>query len=126
MKQLLWVSLGGALGTAARYLLGDWLARLAPNFPLATLVINASGSFMLCALMELALHSSAVPPWLRITITTGVMGGFTTYSTFNYETLQLIEDGALLLAGWNVLTTVVGCLLAGLLGTMLVRGWLGP
>ena len=117
MVRLLWISLGGAVGTAARYLLTGWIARSAgPGFPWGTLAVNAIGSFLLGLLMQVALGSASFSPTLRLTLAIGVLGGFTTYSTFNYETLRSLQDGAWLVALANLGATVLGCLLAGWLG----------
>ncbi len=122
MGRLFWISLGGAAGTAARYLLSGWILRSAgPGFPWGTFAVNTIGSFLLGLLM--ALGSTSFSPTVRLALTVGVMGGFTTYSTFNYETLRSLEDGAWPLACANLGATVFGCLAAGLLG-MLVGRWL--
>lgn len=122
MARLLWICLGGAVGTGARYLLSGWLLRLAgPGFPYGTLAVNVIGSFLLGLLMQVSLSTELIPPTLRLALTTGVMGGFTTYSTFNYETLQLFQDGSWLLGGANLGITVIGCLAAGLLGMIAGR-----
>jgi len=115
--RFLWICLGGAIGTGARYLLSSWLARVAgPSFPFGTLAVNAIGSFLLGALMAVALGTEVVPPGLRLVLATGVIGGFTTYSSFNYETLQFLQGGAWLLGMANVGATVALCLLMGTLG----------
>ena len=120
--RILWICIAGAVGTGARYLLGDWILRqTGPLFPWSTLVINALGSFLLGAIMQVALASEGFDPTLRVALTTGLMGGFTTYSTFNYESLRLFEEGALWLGTLNVGGTVIGCLLAGRLGMLLGR-----
>src|SRR5436190_628011 len=99
MTRLLWICLGGAVGTAGRYLLGDWLMRVAgPAFPWGTLAVNVLGSFLLGLVMQLALSTDWISPTVRLTLATGVLGGFTTYSSFNYETLRLLEGGSWLLA----------------------------
>jgi len=124
--RLLWICLGGAVGTAGRYLLGDWLMRVAgPVFPWGTLAVNVLGSFLLGLVMQLALSTDWISPTLRMTLATGVLGGFTTYSSFNYETLRLVEGGSWLLAGANLTGTVVGCLIAGTLGMAMARGLAG-
>lgn len=126
MSRLLWICLGGAVGTGARYLLGGWLARtVGTGFPWGTFAVNALGSFLLGAIMQVALTTDMVPPTLRLALTTGVMGGFTTYSTFNYETLQLLRDDAWLLAMANLGVTVAGCLVAGALGVLCSRALFG-
>ena len=113
------VCLGGALGSGARYATSLWAATaIGTAFPFGTLIVNVGGSFLLGFLMHIATRLS---PELRLALTTGVMGGFTTYSTFNYETTQYFREGAWAIGFVNVLTTVAGCLAAGLLGLALAR-----
>ena len=122
MARVLWISLGGAVGTAARYLLSGWLLRaLGPAFPCGTLAVNVIGSFLLGAIMHVGLNTTLLSPGARLVLGTGVMGGFTTYSTFNYETLQYLQEGAWGLAGLNVSATLVTCLVAGVLGVVAAR-----
>lgn len=122
MARLVLISLGGALGTAARYLLSGWLLRvLGPAFPYGTLAVNVIGSFLLGALMHVGLQTALLSPTARLVLGTGVMGGFTTYSTFNYETLQYLQQGAWGLAGLNVAATLLVCLAAGALGVAAAR-----
>lgn len=122
MARFLMVCLAGAVGTGARYLLGGWAQRtLGATFPWGTLIINALGSFFIVIIMYLGLQRGVISPTARIVLTTGVMGGFTTYSTFNYETIRLLQDGSLGLGALNALTTVVVCLLAGGLGVLVCR-----
>ncbi len=115
MLRFLSICLGGAFGTGARYLLGGWIGRLA-GFPLGTFTVNVLGSFLMGLLSEVALTSEAISPTLRLTLATGVLGGFTTYSSFNYETVESLRGGALGLAALYVALTLVVCLLAGFLG----------
>ena len=127
MGRFLLVCLGGALGSGARYLVSTWAARaLGPDFPRGTLVVNVTGSFMLCAILAASAVSSAITPELRLFLCAGVMGGYTTYSSFNAETLALVEQGSLGLAAANLGLTVAGCLAAGLAGLALARWALGP
>jgi CrcB protein len=122
MARLFWVCFGGAIGSGARYLLSGWLLALAgPGFPYGTLAVNVIGSFLLGLLMEVSLTTESFPPLLRLALGTGVMGGFTTYSTFNYETLRLFQDGAWLLGFMNLAVTVITCLAAGALGLVVGR-----
>jgi fluoride exporter len=124
MYRFLLICLGGALGTGARYLLATWAPRLlGTSFPYATLTVNVVGSFLLGAVMHVGLTTSLISPALRQVLATGVLGGFTTYSTFNYETMELLRAGAFWLAGLNVAITLVLCLLAGALGLAAAR-WL--
>lgn len=117
MTRLFWICLGGAAGTGARYLLSGWaLAALGASFPWGTLAVNVLGSFLLGLLMQVGLATSLITPTLRLTLATGVMGGFTTYSTFNYETIRYMQEGSWLLALGNVAATVLACLAAGFTG----------
>lgn len=120
--RIFWICLGGAVGTAARYLMTGWLSRtLGAGFPYGTLAVNVLGSFLLGATMQAALQTESFPPTLRLALTTGVMGGFTTYSSFNYETLRLFQENAWFLGLVNLSVTVFACLTAGLLGMALGR-----
>ncbi|HEV7499259.1 MAG TPA: fluoride efflux transporter CrcB [Vicinamibacteria bacterium] len=126
MGRLLWISAGGALGTAARYLLSVWLLEaLGPAFPYGTLAVNVIGSFLLGVIMHVGLTTSLLTPTARMVLGAGVMGGFTTYSTFNYETLRYLQDGAWGMAALNVGTTLVVCLAAGALGVAAARLMVG-
>lgn len=120
--RLFLVCLGGAVGTGARYLVSGWaLAVLGPAFPYGTLAVNVIGSLLLGIIMQLGLTTDLLSPTLRLTLATGVMGGFTTYSTFNYETLRYLEEGAWPRAALNVGVTLVTCLLAGIAGVAVAR-----
>ena len=122
MARFLWICLGGAAGTGARYLLSGWLLRVAgPSFPWGTLAVNVLGSFLLGLLMQVALTTDLLSPTARLALTTGVTGGFTTYSTFNYETLQYFQQDEWLLGFANVGVTVAACLAAGVLGILAGR-----
>ena len=124
--RFLWICIAGAVGTGARYLLGDWVLRLTgPSFPWSTLVINTLGSFLIGAIMQVALTVEGFNPTLRVALTTGLMGGFTTYSSFNYETMRLVEEGAVAAAMLNVAVTLAGGLTAGFLGLVFARELLG-
>ncbi|MEO7921466.1 MAG: fluoride efflux transporter CrcB [Thermoanaerobaculia bacterium] len=122
MKRLLTVALGGALGAMARYTVNLAVARFwIRDFPLATLLVNVSGSFILGLFAASALvHTELDPAW-RLFIATGFVGAYTTFSTFEYETHRLTELGA---SGWaltNVLTSVVAGFVAVRIGLALGR-----
>jgi CrcB protein len=124
MARFLWTCLGGALGTGARYLIALVAPRvLGTAFPFGTLIVNVAGSFLIGALMHLGLTTNLMSPTLRVALTTGLLGGFTTYSTFNYETMEFLREGALGIAALNVAATLVLCLAAGALGLAAGR-WL--
>jgi CrcB protein len=117
MSRFLWISFGGALGTGARYLISGWALKiLGPSFPYGTLAVNVLGSFLVAGLMYAGTETAALSAGARVVLATGVMGGFTTYSTFSYETMMYLQHGAWGLAALNVLVTVLGCLGACLLG----------
>ena len=124
MLRFLLICLGGAIGTGARYLIAMEAPRvLGTSFPYATLIVNLAGSFLLGAVMHVGLTTALMTPTLRLVLATGVMGGFTTYSTFNYETIEYLREGALGIAALNVAATLVLCLMAGALGLTAAR-WL--
>lgn len=126
MERLVLVCLGGALGSGARYLVSGWvLQRLGSGFPWGTLCVNVVGSFLIGAIMRIAGTTTWISPTAQITLTVGILGGFTTYSSFNYEVVASLEQGAWLVAGANVLGTVVACLAAGFLGLAAARAITG-
>jgi fluoride exporter len=125
MERLLWICLAGAAGTGARYLVSLWaVQRLGTAFPYGTLIVNLAGCFVIAALIPIAL-ASAWSPTLRAALTVGFLGGFTTYSSFNYETTRLIEDGFVAPALANVALNVIGGLACGWLGMLFARQFVG-
>jgi|SRR5262245_23221917 len=126
MDRLAWVCLGSALGGGARYLISLAALRLlGSSFPYGTLAVNVLGSYFIGLIMHVSLETTAISPIARIFLTTGVMGGLTTYSTFNYETLQLANEGNWPFAIGNVAATVVACLGAGVAGVATGRMLVG-
>jgi CrcB protein len=126
MDRLAWVCLGSALGGGARYLLSLAALRLlGPAFPYGTLAVNVLGSFLIGLVVHVGLETTLLSPTARIFLTTGCLGGLTTYSTFNYETLQLASEGDWQLAALNIAVTVAGCLAAGVLGLAAGRALVG-
>jgi len=127
--RLLLICLGGAVGTGARYLIGGLAARwLGPEFPYGTLFINVLGSFLIGFIQQVGLTTLAIPETTRLVLTIGVMGGLTTYSSFSYETIRLIENGSWLGAAANIVLTTCLCLVVCVLGLGLGRvvvGWKG-
>jgi CrcB protein len=105
-----WVGLGGFLGANARYLLGGFISeRWGATFPFGTFVINVTGSFILGFFMAYAQDRPWVAPAARLMFAVGFVGAYTTFSTFEYETMRLIQQRELVLAAWNVF----GSLLSG-------------
>lgn len=118
---LLWVIVAGGAGSGARYLIGLWAAeRLGAAFPFGTLIVNLAGCFALGVVAHLA-STLSWNPELRAAIAVGFLGGFTTYSSFNHDTLALFASGATGAAVLNVAITLGGGLLAGWAGLALAR-----
>ncbi len=122
MWRLLLIALGGAFGTALRYGVGLGMTRwIGAAFPWGTLVANVLGSFCLGVVMEAAGQRELLGVSLKLIVGTGMMGGFTTYSSFNLETIRLAEQGAWGRAGAYLGVTVVTCFVAGFSGVALAR-----
>lgn len=120
--QLLYIGIFGGLGCMTRFLASDWTNQLVGRgLPYGTLLVNVAGSFLLGFLMTFGLRTTLLSPELRIGLSVGFMGGFTTFSTFSYETLKLLEEGSFWQAGANILLNVFLCLLFALLGVGLAR-----
>ena len=116
------VAIGGALGAVARYAVAVLVARFwTSSFPLATLLINVSGSFILGFFATFAAEKSALDPLWRLLVATGFVGAYTTFSTFEYETQTLAESGAMMFAVANVVGSVVAGFAAVQLGVTLAR-----
>ena len=112
-----YVALGSAVGGVARYALSALMQQRAGlNFPLGTLVVNVSGSFLLGLLLRSALGTQAISPEVRALLTTGFCGGYTTFSTFTYDTMLLLEDGQPARAGLYILLSVTLSLAGAWLG----------
>ncbi len=122
MMRFLLICLGGAIGTGARYLTASWAASaFGAAFPFGTLIVNVVGSFLLAMIMHIGGASEMISADVRMMLTTGVMGGFTTYSTFNYGTTSYFREGAWLLGIANASVTIFGCLAAGVTGLAFAR-----
>lgn len=124
MRAFLLVGLGGALGAMSRYGVSMFLGRHWPmEFPLATMVVNIVGSIGMGLFIGLMAH--LLPPWqgeARLFLAVGMLGGFTTFSSFSLDAVALLERGELLQAGAYVLLSVVVCLIGLYLGLLMTRG----
>nr|WP_314259424.1 fluoride efflux transporter CrcB [uncultured Devosia sp.] len=124
MYAFLLVGAGGAIGAMARFGLGGLVGQLWPmGFPLATLLINIAGSAAMGVFV--GLMARLLPAWqedARLFIAVGVLGGFTTFSSFSLDAIVLMERGELLAAGFYVLLSVVLCLIGLYLGLLVTRG----
>lgn len=117
MIKYLCVAIGGALGAMSRFAIGTLVARWYPAiFPLGTFLINVSGSFLIGFLMSLFLTRTSVHPNWRLFLVTGVLGGYTTFSSFEWETFAALREGA----GTVAMLYVVLSVAVGLIGV-----WLG-
>jgi CrcB protein len=122
VQTVLGIAVAGAVGAVARYGMQSWAARLwGERFPWGTLLVNLVGCFLLGFLLEMVWRSSWTNPWLRVFLPIGLLGGFTTFSTFSYETLQNAHAGNWGVAGWNVVANLGLGLAATALGLMLAR-----
>ena len=121
--KLLWVCVGGAMGSGARFLVTTWsLARYGAAFPYGTLAVNVVGSFLLALLFQLSRSATWLGPTLQVALGAGFLGGFTTYSTFNLEDLvQYVHNGQPRIAVLYGAATLLGCLGAGFIGLHLGR-----
>ena len=124
MHSFLLVGAGGAIGAMARYGFASLVGRIWPmGFPLATMLINVIGSAAMGVLVGLL--ARWLPAWqgdARLFVAVGILGGFTTFSTFSLDTIVLIERGDWLSAGAYVLLSVVLCLVGLYLGLLVTRG----
>ena len=110
LLKLLAVAVGGGIGAVTRYLVSVWAAgRFGANFPYGTLIVNVAGCFMIGLFMTLTTERLIVSPYWRLVFAVGFLGGLTTFSSFSYETLRLVEDSDILLAFYNTgLSLIVG------------------
>ncbi len=119
---LLLIGVFGGAGCMSRYLISSGLnAWLGKAFPYGTLAVNVIGSFIIGIIFELALRGSVISPTLRLALTTGFLGGLTTFSTFSFETVELFLNGKYLTGALNTLISLVVCFLSTYLGIWLVR-----
>lgn len=122
MSAILAVAAGGAAGAVARYLvmsgIGHWFG---PSFPYGTLVVNVVGSFVLGALVETMALVWSVGTEMRAFLVVGVLGSFTTFSTFSLDVVTLVQRGQLGIAGFYVVASVVLALVGFMLGLALFR-----
>lgn len=122
MRDIMLVAAGGAVGAALRFSVGTWWAgRLQTALPVHTLAINIIGSLLLGLLMALSIDRALIGPSWRLLLGTGLLGGFTTFSTFSYETIALVEQGQWGLAGFNVVSSAVLCVGGAAVGLVIGR-----
>ncbi len=108
MLGVLLVAVGGAIGSVTRYLLGGWVAaRYGASFPYGTFIINVTGSFIIGLFLAFAQDRAWLSPYWRLFFAVGFLGGYTTFSTFEYESVKLLQDGEMLLCALYMIGSVV-------------------
>jgi len=123
MRQLAAVAIGGALGAVMRWLVASSIQRLAGGaFPWGTFAVNALGSFLLGFLFVWLIERSSAGELVRLAITVGFLGAFTTFSTYSLESVRLLQEGAFQMALGNIAGQVLVCLPLTWLGVQLARG----
>ena len=121
MDKVLWISIGAVLGANLRYWVGDWAAqRFGSSFPYGTLLINLTGSFLLGLIVSMSMENFIIDPRLRLLLTIGFLGSYTTFSTYAYESIAFISQGQWGLGLFNLLGSSLLGALCAVLGI-----WLG-
>lgn len=122
MMNIVFVGLGGFIGASTRYLISLYASKLfTSKIPIGTLTVNILGSLIMGIVMELTLKTSLISPHMKLFLTTGFLGGLTTFSTFSYETMELIEKGELLLAIFNIALNLLLSLGGAILGRGIIK-----
>lgn len=122
MTKVLIVAIGGSIGAAARYILSTWAAeRFGSDFPYGTLIVNMIGCFIIGAFMVLVTERVIANPYWRLLVAVGFVGGLTTFSSFSYETLKLMEDAQHQWAVYNLLANLVVGFFATWLGMTVAK-----
>jgi fluoride exporter len=124
VEKVLLVGSGGAIGSVTRYLVGGWFAgRFGSAFPYGTYVINVTASFIIGFFLALAQVRAGIGPYWRLFVATGFVGGYSTFSTFEYESMRLLQDGEMLYG----MLYLIGSMVTGLGGAVAgiaLGGWI--
>lgn len=124
-QKLLLVGAGGGLGSIGRFLIGTWAQRFSPTFPIGTLTVNIVGSLAIGLLGVFVIGPAAAREEYRLALVVGVLGGFTTFSAFSWETMALLSAGQVGTAILNVMTSVMlglGAVWLGMLAGRFISG----
>lgn len=122
MLGILLVAVGGGIGATTRYLVANWAAaRIGTEFPFGTLIVNVAGCFIIGAFMTIAVDRFIVSPYWRLFISVGFLGGLTTFSSFSYETLHLLQEADVMRAFYNVGLNILVGFFATWLGISVAR-----
>jgi CrcB protein len=122
LRDLLFLAVAGALGTLCRYGLSTLAQRITwTGFPFGTLLVNVLGSIFIGFIMQVGLNTDLIPRSLRLILTIGFLGAFTTFSTFTYETVRYLDDGAWLIGTLNIMANIGLCVFGTVLGMFIGR-----
>ena len=114
------VFIGGGIGSVFRYMMSGWVyAAFGSNFPYGTLAVNVLGSFVIGFFLTLAEDRFLITSDMRIFVAIGIVGGFTTFSTFSYETFKLFKNGSFLIGGINIAVSLTFALFALWIGSIM-------
>jgi fluoride exporter len=126
LKEILCLAAAGALGAMSRYGLSGFIQKLTgAGFPFGTLIVNVLGCLVIGVIMQIGLNTDLIPRTLRLVVTVGFLGAFTTFSTFSYETVCYLRDGAWLQASLNISANLILCIVATLAGLALGKLFTG-
>ena len=121
MTNILCIGIGGFIGAIFRYLISIYTSKLfLSKIPIGTLIANVLGGLLIGIIMEMSLKTNLISPHLKLFLTTGLMGGLTTFSTFSYETVILIEGGRFVFAILNIILNLFLSLTGVLIGKFLI------
>jgi len=122
LQKVICVGIGGFIGASMRYLISIQSSKLLnSSIPLGTLIANVLGGFLIGVIMEISMSTDLISPNLKLFLTTGIMGGLTTFSTFSYETISLLGDGKYLLGIGNIFLNLILSLGGVVLGTSICK-----
>lgn len=123
MIKMLYVGIGGFIGSSLRYMISIYAGKLlGTHLPYGTLIVNVTGGFLIGFIMELSMTADWISPDLRLFLTTGILGGLTTFSTFSYETIALFHSGSCLRGILNACLNLFLSLGGVMLGKFFVNG----
>lgn len=120
LSRILIVGLGGFLGAALRYIVSSVTAKYFGDFPIGTLIVNVAGGFIMGLIMEASNSVWPISADVRLFLTTGILGGLTTFSTFSYETVSFLSEGEYLVGGLNAGLNLSLALFACWLGRLVI------